>query len=462
VEIIIRHTLVVVGFLLAVVIVARLLREHRAPGNTMAWLLAIILIPYVGVPLYLIFGGRQIGRLSQHREPLPLEAPDPEKPFTNETEHVLCATGIPRSRAQNRILMLADAQSAYRGLVDMIERARHSLNIATFILGNDEVGADIIQRLAKRAKEGIKVRLLLDALGSFWCSKRFLAPLRQAGGEVAFFLPVIPYRRKWSANLRNHRKIWIADEKLAVVGGRNIAVDYMGPEPLARQWPDYSMEIVGPAVDNLFNVFGSDWEFATRQRLEPRRVTPPGESGDKVRMQIVAAGPDTQSGSLYQGVLASIVGASERIWIVTPYFIPDETFVKALTLAAQLGRDVRILLPLHSNHRLADLARGSYLRELASHGVKCLAYQPGMLHTKLVLIDEEIAVVGSVNMDMRSLYLNFEIAAFVYSPEPIMQIEEHIRLMMEKSLPFSLNPKTRADHTKLWFEDISRLFAPLL
>jgi cardiolipin synthase len=461
VEIVVRHALVVTGFFLAVIIVVRLLREHRAPGNTMAWLLAIILIPYVGVPLYLLFGGRKIGRVARHREPLPLEIPD-DTAFVTDTEHVLCATGIPRSRAGNQIVLVTDGVAAYEDLVELIESAEHSLHIATFILGKDEIGRDIVERLTRRAQQGIQVRLLLDALGCFWTHRKFVASLRKAGGQVGVFLPMIPYRRKWSANLRNHRKIWIADEKTAIVGGRNISESYMGPRRRESQWADFGVRIEGPAVRDLFEVFCSDWEFVTQETLHPRRKFEAYASGGSSRLQVVASGPDTRTNSLYQGVLASIVAARERIWIATPYFIPDDTFVSALSLAAQMGRDVRILLPLQSNHRLADFARGSYLRQLNQVGVKCRGYTPGMLHTKLLLIDNELAVLGSANMDMRSLYLNFEVGVFVYSPEPVTAIARHLETLMKTTTPLVWEERTRSDHARLWFEDISRLFAPLL
>jgi len=458
-DFLVRQFLVILGFLLAVILVARLLREHRPPGNTMAWVLAILLIPYVGVPLYLIFGGRKIKRLEQHREPIALETPD-EGPFGSDTEKILCATGIPRARAHNRLTMIDSGDEAYRQLVRLIDGAKTSLDFATFILAKDKVGTDILERLTRRAEEGIKVRLLLDALGSFWATGSFLKPLRQAGGEVGVFLPMLPFRRKWSANLRNHRKIWIADQEVAMIGGRNIGSEYLGHDPNSQSWADYNVLVEGPAVADLMDVFASDWEFATRKPLKIREPAPAFFPGSTC--QVVAAGPDTTTNALYQGVLTSILNAKHRVWIATPYFIPDEILMQALMLTAKLGRDVRVIVPAKSNHRLADFARGSYLRGLCPSGVQCYEYQSGMSHTKLLVIDDDLAVVGSANVDMRSMYLNFEIGVFIYDKEKVAETAAYILSMYEQSLPFDFAHGTWGQAARVWAEDISRLFAPLL
>ncbi len=458
-EFLVRQLLVILGFLLAVILVARLLREHRAPGNTMAWVLAIVLIPYVGVPLYLLFGGRKVKHLDRHREPIQLEIPD-DRPFRSDTEKILCSTGIPRARPSNRLTMLTSGEQAYGELVKLIEGAKESLDFATFILGNDAVGKDIVERLARRAKEGIKVRLLLDALGSFWTVRSFTNPLRKAGGEVGVFLPMVPLRRKWSANLRNHRKVWIADNKMAIIGGRNIAAEYMGPDLNPARWADFNVLVEGPAVTDLVDVFSSDWEFATRQTIhhpERRASIPEGSPA-----QVVAAGPDTATNALYQGVLTAILNAKKRVWIVTPYFVPDEIFMEGLGLMAKLGRDVRVILPAKSNHKLADFARGSYLRALRPSGVHFLAYQPGMSHTKLMVIDDDIAVVGSANVDMRSMHLNFEIGLFIYDKERVQEISTHIESLSQDSKVFDFGKAGWGQSARIWCEDISRLFAPLL
>ena len=217
---IVEHFLTVLGFGLCVLIIARIFRDHRPPSVTMAWLLAIILIPYVGVPAYLLLGGRKMRRAERRKEALypPSQSPASADESIPEVERVLITAGMPPARDGNRIEFLPNGQAAFKALVALIEGAQRSIHVTTFILGRGETGRAIVELLAKRAAEGLEVRLLLDALGAMWSYGRFVDPLRKSGGQVAVFMPVLPLRRKWSANLRNHRKIMIADGRTAIVG----------------------------------------------------------------------------------------------------------------------------------------------------------------------------------------------------------------------------------------------------
>ena len=457
------HLSILLGFILAVVLIVRLVREQRPTGSTFAWLLAILLIPYVGVPLYILLGGRKLARMAGHKSPLyGGNGFRPDIEFFNDTERILLTTGAPPPTFGNQVEHLPDGETAYHRLMEMIASAKESIDVTVFILGRDEVGQRFVEALAERAAAGVKVRLLVDALGSLRTRGRFLAPLRKAGGQVGVFMPMLPLRRKWSANLRNHRKLIVVDAKTAYLGGMNFAGEYMGPRPDPKRWTDFGLVLEGPVVREVACVFVSDWSFATGENLAwpaaPQTIAPDCSAGV---MQLVAAGPDVASDPLYHGLLSAFAEARQRIWIVTPYFIPDGVIAEMLILAARLGRDVRILVPRRSNHLLADLARGSYMRDLMRAGVKFHGF-PGMLHAKIVVIDDTLAITGSANLDLRSLYLNYEIGLFIHSRVDVDRIASHVLKLFSRSRAISAPGNSARERAVAWLEDAGRLLAPLL
>ncbi len=460
------HLLTVAGGVLIFLAIARLMSERRQPGNTFAWLFAIIFVPYVGVPLFLLFGGRKVKKLvaRKHRicpvlpdethSPLPASAP----------ATVLTRNGVCPPVGGNKVTLLTDGEEAFAAIEKGIREAQHTIHIMTFILGRDKVGRRIVELLAERAREGVKVRLLLDALGCFTTSGGFCDPLREAGGEVAKFMPVLPLQTRGSANLRNHRKIAVIDHRYAGIGGRNLAAEYMGPAPLKKRWRDFGAVVEGPAVALLNEIFLADWSYASGQSFKTLRKElpdqPPEAVGDS-RLQIVASGPDVENDPLYEGILSVVETAERSIWIVTPYFIPDEVLFRLLQLKARSGVDVRVVVPAKSNHPITDFARRHFLRELQAAGAKVLYYGPGMNHAKLILADESIGLWGSANLDLRSLFVNFEVSVVTYSEEDAKAMAAYIRDVFAHSQPMPAPSR----HWKFFpavGEEMSRLLAPLL
>ena len=357
------------GFLLALVFLAYLIQQKRSPASTMAWLLLVIFLPYLGVPLYLIFGGRKMIRMARSKAQV-YDRSQPRLPsrFDNDTERFLLSYGVPPARNGNRVELLTRGEEAFRRFYQIIEEATSTIHITTYILGRGDVGEALIGLLATKASSGVSVRLLLDSVGSWRIGKRYLAPLLKAGTRAAFFMPVlhIPFRGR--ANLRNHRKIVVVDSRIALTGGMNLAGSYMGPTPDSNCWVDLSVAIQGPAVADLESLFFSDWAFATGEELTapPRPQTgrpedSPEHSGDTSgaatgMVQVVASGPDVVDDPLYESLVSSMFAARQRIWIVTPYFVPDEMLARSLSLAARRGVDVRLIVPARSNHLSADLA----------------------------------------------------------------------------------------------------------
>lgn len=457
---------------MALILIPRILLERRHPGATVAWILAIGLIPYLGVPLYFLIGGRRIRRVQREKNwsMVKKETAFPHRGKTSlpadcrKISTFLTRTGTFPLTSDNEVKLLDGGVVAYTTIVSLLEKARSSIEIATFILGRDEVGKSLVKLLARKAKDGVEVRLLLDALGSLRTRGKFVQPLRDVGGRIGIFLPILPIRRKWSANLRNHRKIIIVDRSVAVVGGMNLAMEYMGPASYEKRWRDVSMQITGSAVKDIFTVFKQDWIYSTGEAFECG--SSPLSSSMKIPaagiVQVVGEGPDIRERPLYSGVLAALSQAQKSIWVVTPYFVPDEPLSAALMLSARLGLDVRIITPERSNHPLIDLAGHSFLPELMDSGVRFYLYGLRMLHAKLIAIDGHIAVVGSANMDIRSFNLNFEIATFLYSETDVERVVAVIESIMDESRQFTEEDVAGKGKIRRFAEDICRVFSPLL
>jgi cardiolipin synthase len=461
------HLLTVAGFLLAFFAIARLVSQRKQPGNTFAWLLAIAFVPYIGVPLYLLLGGRKLRKLAESKtrlRPIDSDAVVAKPDSAIFASRVFTRDGACPPVGGNSFRLLGNGEESFAAIEQGILQAKVSIHIITFILGRDEVGQRLVDLLAQRAREGVKVRLLLDAFGSFWTAGSFCDPIRKAGGEVVKFMPIMPLSTSGSANLRNHRKLGIIDHRWAAIGGRNLAKEYMGPTPYKQRWRDLGAVIEGPAVRQIEEVFFADWAFASGQPLSRlhREVPdlPPSRPG-QAHLQVVASGPDVSGDPLYEGILSLVQQAERSVWIVTPYFIPDEVLQRSLIVQARAGIDVRLVVPARSNHPLTDLARRYHLRELQSAGVKVLLYQPGMNHAKMLIVDGETTLLGSANMDLRSLFVNFEIGLVSYSAPEAALVRAWVEEVFTLCKPMSERRKRPGIFTAIG-EEIARLLAPLL
>lgn len=466
---VLAELLTIAGFLLAVFLVARLMSEKRAPANTFAWLLIIVLVPWVGVPLYLLLGGRKLRRLaerkSQLRPTLPSGSLQSFPATVSSIVHTTVSAGAAPPVTGNSIRFITNGEDAYSMLAHHIRSARSTIHINSFILGRDDTGKRLVALLAARAAEGIRVRLLLDSVGSMFSRGMFVNPIRNAGGKVGKFMPVLPFTSRGSANLRNHRKIAVFDHCTAIVGGHNLAREYMGPAHFGRRWQDFGAIIGGPAAALLNEVFIADWCFATRDsaddlhaEIPPDCVTEPQGSSE---LQVVASGPDVPGDPLYEGIIAMIQEANHSIWIVTPYFIPDDVLLRSLIVKARSGKEVTLITPRASNHPVADFARRHYIRELQRAGGNVLLFGHGMLHSKAMIIDETVGLFGSANFDLRSLFVNFEIGVMVHSPVDVMAMKTWAMNLAARCHPPKLERKRHHVLGNV-VEDLSRLLAPLL
>lgn len=420
----------IAGFLLGVVLIAYILLQKRSFSGTIAWLLAVILIPYIGVPLYLIFGGRKIRREADKKDELGLIQHEVAQQNLGPIERLLRSYGHPPAEGGHNLVLCRTGEETYLELMKMLHSAEESIYLATFIFRKDKRGIEVLEVLSEKARAGVRVCLLLDGVGCLHTRGRFLRPLVKSGGQYAHFMPVFRHPFRGRTNLRNHRKIIVVDEKKVLSGGTNIGREYMGPVPYEGRWRDLAFTLEGPAVQHYTQVFRYDWHFASGQwlpEIKPERLSDMAKG--QAIVQVVPSGPDVPNDALYDAILTAVFAAQERFWVVTPYFVPDDSLAQALVLAARRGVDVRIILPRRSNHLLPDLCRGIPLRELQRAGGKVLFFTPGMLHAKVVLMDHQVAILGSANIDYRSLLINYEIAMCVYSQPEIEDVETWIRML---------------------------------
>jgi len=431
--------------------------QRREPPSMIAWLLAILLLPYLAVPLYFIFRSRKLKRREKTALKLARkgEIPDPE---ANRIDMVLRNNGIAGATVGNRFFFYTDGVNAYNILMDQITSARHTILISTYVLSPDPVGKNILSALTRKASQGVQVKLLIDCIGSLplYFRQKPLRNLRDAGGQAAFYMSLLTRPFQNYINLRNHRKIFIFDDHTVLSGGMNISREYMGPSPYDQRWTDILFYLQGPAVYHYREIFTEDWNHTAKEKLDLPDFLPP-PSGD-VTLQVVPSGPDIQSDALYEALLSAVYSADERIWIVTPYFVPDKSLMQALVIACHRGVDVRLITPASSNHLVADLSRSPFMRELESKGVKLLLYPRGMIHAKAILFDHRGVMMGSANFDQRSLFLNYEVVSFAYS----RSIIDSCATWMKGLMADCTSRMPPAGRWRRISENLMSVFAPLL
>jgi cardiolipin synthase len=458
------HVLTVLAAIASLVMLFRVFESPRTPQSTLAWLLAIVFMPFVAIPLYLLLGSRKFPKHAKRpaRKMAQLvNVPDGGDP-TTPLARLSLATGLALPRPGHSFELLTTGEIAYARLMGLIHDAVRSIDLTMFILGDDATGRAFVDALAKSAARGVAVRLVLDAVGSRRSLRRARRFLAESGAEVRAFMPITHSPIRGRTNLRSHRKLGVFDQERVFAGGMNLADEYMGstaPPAGAPRWRDLAAVASGPAAADATALFESDWQFCgglQRASDDPRPDATAVDRGTDV-VQVVASGPDMVTDTLYDLLLTWIFDARERIAIITPYYVPDDPLQHALVLASRRGVRTELLVPWRSNHRVADMARRKLLRELGSAGVAVHYYGRGMVHAKAVVVDDAFAYVGSPNFDMRSLFLNYESALCLYSPDAIGKVRTFIDGLIGECEPG--RPPER-EHRVI--EQIARLLAPEL
>lgn len=443
-----------------------ILLQKREPVATLSWLLSLAALPYLGFVIYYFFGPHRIER--QHRRRIRHRAsltPDTAPASGTQELRTLAqaTTGMPPCTARS-VRLLVDGREKFPALLAAIAEARDHVHLEYYIYQPDHTGRALRDALVERARAGVKVRLLLDAVGSSKIGRRFFAPLLDAGGELAWFHPVrpwLPWKRPWM-NLRTHRKLVVIDGRIGFIGGINIT-DEEDDRLRADAYRDLHLQVEGDIVHWLQEVFVEDWAYACQDNrfiADVARAMPAPQPGD-IRTQLLSSGPDSRWEPIHRLYVAAIHEAQHRVWLSTPYFVPGEAAMMALTSAALGGLDVRLLVPKVSDSRWVTWCVRSYFDDLLAAGVKVYEYGPRMLHSKALLVDDRLAIIGSANFDHRSFRLNFEASLLVEDPA----LAQALKQQFEQD--FTHAPRVRSDRpqpllTARLPEALARLLSPLL
>ena len=463
---------------ITVSVIAWVLMTKRDSTAAVAWCLVVLFVPLIGASLFWVFGHNRVNRplkkRRQHRFRFRIGHP----PRTGEAAHgrhtpvadrtladlgklALKVNAFPVSHG-NAVTLYHNTQAAFDAIVEALGQARHHIHLEYFIFRGDATGQRVLEVLTAKAREGVQVRLLYDAMGGFRLRRRYLRPLRVAGGKVETFLPVTLFPFRFRVNLRNHRKIAVVDGRVGFTGGMNIGDEYLGKDPYFGYWRDTSLRLEGPAVAALQRIFIEDWDFACGEPLNGAAYFPePGEAGREV-VQVIESGPDQDVNAIREVYFAAILSARERVWIASPYFVPDVALLDALRLARYRGVDVRLLTLLKPDHFLSFHASRYYYADMLGVGVRIYQYAKGMMHSKLMLVDGRWAMVGSANLDNRSLRLNFEAGCVLHSADLVADLEKAYRRDLRDSVRLDERTFGQRSFWSRLAENACRLMSPTL
>ncbi|MFC3886208.1 cardiolipin synthase [Bacillus songklensis] len=470
----------VLNLLLAVTII---FLERRNVAATWAWLLVLFFIPIAGFFLYIIFGqnlskrkifklttqqkrefGRELEEQKQLIEVNQMRYSDPSTVQYESLIYMNVISGYSLLTQDNDIEIFTDGHDKFDALLESIDHAQDHIHLVYYIFRNDHIGKRVLDALTEKARDGVEVRILYDDMGCSRVPKRFFKPLIEAGGEVAIFFPsrILPFLN-FRVNYRNHRKIVIIDGKIGYVGGFNIGDEYLGLNKKFGYWRDTHLKVAGSAVDTLQTRFFLDWNSASPEKSAfEKRYYPLKKSNGSTAVQILSSGPDSEWHQIRNGILKMIYSAKKSIDIQTPYFVPDESVMNALKIAAVSGVDVRIMIPNKPDHMFVYWATYSYVGELLDAGAKCYKYDNGFIHAKTIVVDGEVASVGTANFDVRSFKLNFEVNAFIYGTNAAKRLENIFEDDILRSTELTKEMYDQRSRGIKFKESISRLLSPIL
>ncbi|EQB89642.1 cardiolipin synthase [Clostridium punense] len=415
--------------------------ERKKQSVAFTWILIMTFLPVVGFILYPFIGRnlrpnqKKLFKLKRKFDILYKERLQQKNLLSSEDtisylrENSHCYEGIISMNYKagnsvysedNTVDIFTNGVDKFHSLLNDIENAKETIHMLYYIVNNDDIGCKVVSALTKKAKEGVEVRLLYDHVGSILTPQKMFKELIKAGGNVCRFFPLSlgTYTR---INYRNHRKIVVIDGKIGYIGGMNIGDEYLGLHKYFTPWRDTHLRITGTSVYAIQERFLMDWYYASNAKEDTdaaalNKFFPPFQSHGNIGMQVLSSGPDVSGEQIKRGYIKMITSAKERIFIQTPYFIPDESFLEALQIAALSGVDVRIMLPSIADHIIVHYATSSYLNDILPYGIKVYFYN-GFLHSKMIVIDGEVVSIGTANMDIRSFSSNFEVNTFIYNTE---------------------------------------------
>ncbi len=460
---------------LGVLNAAHAVMNVRTSQGAIAWGISLITFPWLAIPLYWVFGRNHFFGYQEamrraylqhqgliyeiYRELKDYQVTLPESLRSLDK---LARTLTPIAfTSGNAVELLINGVQTYAAMLGAIAKAKNYILLQSYIINDDEMGNEFRQVLIDRAQQGVCIYLLYDEIGSNHISKSYVQSLRQQGIRVSAFHTNKGKGNRFQINFRNHRKILVVDGETAFIGGLNIGDEYLGKDPKLSPWRDTHLQVYGPGVQALQSSFLGDWYWATGDLPEVAWQVYPHSDTNATALMLPTGPADTLPGCQLFFIHA-INLAQSRLWIASPYFVPDESVLTTLKLAVMRGVDVRIILPNHPDHLFVYLCSFAYYSELQSVGIKLYRYKQGFMHQKIILIDDAIAGVGTVNLDNRSFFLNFEVMGFIIHPPFIQSVETMLRDDLAASIAVNLEDYKRKP---LWFRLVvkaARLLAPVL
>lgn len=466
--------LMVLYVLTVLTVIIVVLSENRNPVKSMAWVLVLVLLPVLGLVIYLIFG-RSLKGMSlisrSHLRELRLmndfpDVTDYDKGLSDDSRQIISLVNKlvgPHLFVGNDIDVFTTGRDKFEALKRDIREAREYIHVQYFIIENDKTGAELIQLLIDKAREGVCVRVLYDYVGSFYMSARVLKQMRAAGIEVHPFLELTFTQFALRVNWRNHRKIVVIDGRVGYMGGMNIADRYVTGDKKWLPWRDTHLRIVGEAVAALQYSFAIDWDFTTHNLL-----TSPAIHYDRTidrpdyLVQMMSSGPTNRWNNISFVFFKAITLAKRCVYIQTPYFLPSDSLLKALQSVALAGVDVRLMIPRQSDSAMLRLATGSYIKECLLSGIKIYLYEATIIHAKVLIVDDEFVTTGSTNFDFRSFEHNFEFNSLVYGKEFNQKMKATFEADMEHCTRLTLAKWKQRPLIQKALESIVRLISPIL
>ncbi|MBZ2175855.1 cardiolipin synthase [Schnuerera sp. xch1] len=456
--------------------------QRKNPTSTWLWFMVIIFLPGFGFLLYLFLGQdmskKKIFQLKEEEDrfirdrvlkqgqKIKEDSYEFLDPKVKEYENIInmhISTSEAYFSEGNKVEFYFSGKEKFDALLKSISNAKRYIYMEYYIVRSDEIGKKIMNKLTEKVKEGVEVKFLYDGMGGRKLARDYFTEFEKAGGEVSvFFPPFLPYI-SLRINYRNHRKICIFDGEEAYVGGFNIGNEYLGLSKKFGFWRDTHIKIRGNAVAGLQWRFFKDWKFAVNDETAHCNVVLPKMKNEgKAGIQIVSSGPDSKWASIKDGYFNMITNAKERVYIQTPYFIPDDSIYNALKVAGLAGKDIRVMIPSKPDHPFVYWAGLSYIGELLEAGVKFYTYENGFLHSKTFIMDDYVTSIGTANLDIRSFKLNFEVNAFIYDKEVNKKMVEQFDLDLKYCK--EITPEVYANRSNIikLKESFSRLLSPIL
>lgn len=467
-------TLIIISYVIGVYNCYRVIASRRSPAISFAWILFHIFFPIIAVVIFVLFGRTQIYKKKQQsitetkkeiQQPSLINSTAKSgSHLASHYEKVFNKLNPLSKISENDVRILIDGIQTYEAIFKAIYQAKGYILIQYYILRSDRLGKELQKLLIKKANEGIKIYVLYDGFGSIWLSRKYIKKLKKAGIRVARFLPIASFKSFFNLNFRNHRKLVIVDGKKAFTGGLNFGEEYISrfyPRPKQTYWRDTHIEIYGPAVHQLEQVFLEDWEFTTTKKPKLASPAEGPEPKSPKTVQVIPSGP-TDGFHVGPLLFISLINtAKKRLWIATPYFVPDANLLNCLELAVLRGVDVRLIIPHKADHRLVHWATLSFAEQAAQKGVDVYCYDKGFLHQKVLLVDDELTLIGTTNFDMRALYINFETNILIFDEKLNSETAAMLLNDQKHSVKYAQHSETQSVFVRLR-GDLVRLVAPLL